>query len=212
MADKPSTQDTIKNLLGDIADSSNKAFNEFLDPPNKSRKSDVPDWFGAAHPMAALAGTPLGTLQAMAAFGGGLNPVAALAGANPLALLAGAPSDRGSGSVNPLAALANANPLAVLAGVNPAAALAGLTGQSAASSPATNPLATNPLATFGQLAGAAAGLPAAVGGLGGLAESLATLPQQIAKLTDLLSSLVGALDTISDVAASAGVRPPAKKG
>ncbi|MFJ3893576.1 hypothetical protein [Streptomyces sp. NPDC090083] len=198
MADKPSTQDTIKNLLGDIADSSNKAFNEFLDPPNKSRKSDVQDWFGAAAPMAALAGTPLGTLQAMAAFGGGLNPVAALAGANPLALLAGAPSDRGSGSVNPLAALANANPLAVLAGVNPAVALAGLTGQSAASSPATNPLATNPLAAFGQL--------------GGLAESLATLPQQIAKLTDLLSSLVGALDTISDVAASAGVRPPAKKG
>ncbi len=80
MADKPSTQDTIKNLLGDIADSSNKAFNDFLDPPNKSRKSDYPDWFGAANPMAALAGTPLGALQAMAAFGGGgLNPVAALA-------------------------------------------------------------------------------------------------------------------------------------
>ncbi|UXX95253.1 hypothetical protein N7U49_31025 [Streptomyces sp. AD2-2] len=140
MADKPSTQDTIKNLLGDIADSSNKAFNDFLDPPNKSRKSDYPDWFGAANPMAALAGTPLGALQAMAAFGGGgLNPVAALAGANPLALLAGASSDRNSGQVNPLAALANANPLAalananplaVLAGANPAAALAGLAGQS----------------------------------------------------------------------------------
>ncbi len=102
MADKPSTQDTIKNLLGDIADSSNKAFNDFLDPPNKSRKSDYPDWFGAANPMAALAGTPLGALQAMAAFGGGgLNPVAALAGANPLALLAGASSDRNSGQVNP---------------------------------------------------------------------------------------------------------------
>ncbi|WP_406119781.1 hypothetical protein [Streptomyces sp. NBC_00989] len=203
MADKPSTQDTIKNLLGDIADSSNKAFNDFLDPPNKSRKSDFPDWFGSGNPMAALAGTPLGALQAMAAFGGGVNPVAALAGANPLALLAGASSDRGSGPVNPLAALANANPLAVLAGANPAAALAGL---SASSNSA------NPLAAFGQLAGAAAGLPAAVGGLGGLAESLATLPQQIAKLTDLLSTLVGALDTISDVAASTGVRPPAKKG
>ncbi|MFI6459286.1 hypothetical protein [Streptomyces sp. NPDC050528] len=206
MADKPSAQDTIKNLLGDIADSSNKAFNDFLDPPNKSNKSDFPDWFGSGNPMAALAGTPLGALQAMAAFGGGgLNPVAALAGANPLALLAGASSDRGSGSVNPLAALANANPLAVLAGANPAAALAGLAGQSPSS---TN----NPLAAFGQLAGAAAGLPGAVGGLGGLAESLATLPQQIAKLTDLLSTLVGALDTISDVAASAGVRTPAKKG
>ncbi|MFD4558276.1 hypothetical protein ACFWP5_28825 [Streptomyces sp. NPDC058469] len=205
MADKPSTQDTIKNLLGDIADSSNKAFNDFLDPPNKSRKSDFPDWFGSGNPMAALAGTPLGALQAMAAFGGGMNPVAALAGANPLALLAGASSDRGSGPVNPLAALANANPLAALAGAtHPAAALAGLSGQSNSSN--------NPLAAFGQLAGAAAGLPAAVGGLGGLAESLATLPQQIARLTDLLSSLVGALDTISDVAASAGVRPPAKKG
>ncbi|MFJ4630922.1 hypothetical protein [Streptomyces sp. NPDC088847] len=206
MADKPSTQDTIKNLLGDIADSSNKAFNDFLDPPNKSRNSDYPDWFGAAHPMAALAGTPLGALQAMAAFGGGgLNPVAALAGANPLALLAGASSDRNSSQMNPLAALANANPLAVLAGANPAAALAGLAGQSTSSH-------NNPLAAFGQLAGAAAGMPAAVGGLGGLAESLVTLPQQIAKLTELLSSLVGALDTISDVAASAGVRPPAKKG
>lgn len=75
MADKPSTQDTIKNLLGDIADSSNKAFNDFLDPPNKSRKSDYPDWFGSGNPMAALAGTPLGALQAMAAFGGGgMNP------------------------------------------------------------------------------------------------------------------------------------------
>ena len=204
MADKPSTQDTIKNLLGDIADSSNKAFNDFLDPPNKSRKSDYPDWFGSGNPMAALAGTPLGALQAMAAFGGGMNPAAALAGANPLALLAGASSDRGSGPVNPLAALANANPLAVLAGANPAAAaLSGLSGSS--NSP-------NPLAAFGQLAGAAAGLPGAVGGLGGLAESLATLPQQIAKLTDLLSTLVGSLDAISDVAASAGVRPPAKKG
>lgn len=102
MADKPSTQDTIKNLLGDIADSSNKAFNDFLDPPNKSRKSDYPDWFGSGNPMAALAGTPLGALQAMAAFGGGgMNPLAALAGANPLALLAGASSDRNSGPVNP---------------------------------------------------------------------------------------------------------------
>ncbi len=51
-----------------------------------------------------------------------------------------------------------------------------------------------------------------MGGLGGLAESLVTLPQQIAKLTDLLSSLVGALDTISEVATSAGVRPFTKKG
>ncbi|WP_405863166.1 hypothetical protein OG407_32920 [Streptomyces sp. NBC_01515] len=205
MADKPSTQDTIKNLLGDIADSSNKAFNDFLDPPNKSRKSDYPDWFGSGNPMAALAGTPLGALQAMAAFGGGgMNPLAALAGANPLALLAGASSDRGSGPVNPLAALANANPLAVLAGANPAAAaLAGLAGSSNSA---------NPLAAVGQLAGAAAGLPGAVGGLGGLAESLATLPQQIARLTDLLSTLVSSLDAISDVAASAGVRPPAKKG
>lgn len=51
-----------------------------------------------------------------------------------------------------------------------------------------------------------------MGGLGGLAESLATLPQQIARLTDLLATLVSSLDAISDVAASAGVRPPAKKG
>ncbi|MGW0832540.1 hypothetical protein [Streptomyces prunicolor] len=205
MADKPSAQDTIKNLLGDIADSSNKAFNDFLDPPNKSNKSDFPDWFGSGNPMAALAGTPLGALQAMAAFGGGMNPAAALAGANPLALLAGASSDRGSGPVNPLAALANANPLAALAGAtHPAVALAGLSGQSSSSN--------NPLAAFGQLAGAAAGLPGAVGGLGGLAESLATLPQQIARLTDLLSTLVSSLDAISDVAASTGVRPPAKKG
>lgn len=203
MPDKPSTQDTIKNLLGDIADSSNKAFNDFLDPPNKSKKSEFPDWFGSGNPMAALAGTPLGALQAMAAFGG-MNPVAALAGANPLALLAGASSDRGSGSVNPLAALANANPLALLAGAaHPAAALAGLPASSNSS---------NPLAAVGQLAGAATGLPGAVGGLGGVAESLATLPQQLAKLTDLLSTLVGALDTISDVAATAGVRTPARKG
>jgi len=200
VADKPSTQDTIKNFLSDIADSSNRAFNEFLDPPSKSKKSDLPDWFPSDHPLAALAGTPVGALQALAALGGTVNPMAALAGANPLAALAGA-ADRNSGAVNPLGVLAGAaNPLAALAGAaHPLAALGG------SSAPA------NPLAAVGQLAGAAAALPAAAGGLGGLAESLATLPQQISKLTELLSTLVGALDAVREVAETAGVRPPAKK-
>ncbi|WEO99880.1 hypothetical protein A6P39_040865 [Streptomyces sp. FXJ1.172] len=206
MADKPSTQDTIKNFLSDIADSSNRAFNEFLDPPNKSNKSNLPDWFPSGHPLAALAGTPVGALQALAAFGA-VNPMAALAGANPFATLADT-ADRNSGAVNPLGVLAGAaNPLAALAGaVNPVAALSGAT------APA------NPLSAFGQLAGAAAALPASAaalpasaGALGGLAESLATLPQQIARLTELLSTLVGALDAVRDVAETAGVRPPSKK-
>ncbi|MFF4396508.1 hypothetical protein [Streptomyces sp. NPDC001480] len=201
MADKPSTQDTIKNFLSDIADSSNRAFNEILDPPSKSRKSDLPDWFPAGLPLAALAGTPVGALQALAAFGGAANPMAALAGANPFAALADT-SDRNSGAVNPLAAaLAGAaNPLAALAGaVNPVAALSG------SSAPA------NPLAAFGQLAGAAAALPASAGELGGLAESLTKLPQQIARLTELLATLVGALDAVQEIAETTTVRPPAKK-
>ncbi|GAB7106927.1 hypothetical protein JCM4814A_52410 [Streptomyces phaeofaciens JCM 4814] len=198
MPDKPSTQDTIKNFLSDIADSSNRAFNEFLDPPNKSKKSDLPEWFPSGHPLAALAGTPVGALQALAALGGTVNPVAVLAGANPLAALADT-SHHTSASVNPLAALTGAaNPLAALAGaVNPVAALGGASASA------------NPLAAVGQLAGAAAALPASAGALGGLAESLATLPQQIARLSELLSTLVDALDTVQSVAATAGVRPSA---
>ncbi|MFS8203768.1 hypothetical protein ACLVWQ_34485 [Streptomyces sp. CWNU-52B] len=213
MADKPSTQDTIKNFLSDIADSSNRAFNEFLDPPSKSNKSNTPDWFSAGYPLAALAGTPAGALQALAAISGGANPMAnplaALAGVNPLAALAGAGAgdrDRGPDAANLLGALAGAaGPLAALAGAggrgaaaaNPLAALAG----------AANPLAalTNPLGAVGQLAGTA-------NDLGGLAESLATLPQQLARLTDLLATLVGALDAVKDVAGAAGVvRQPVKK-
>ncbi|EYT78880.1 hypothetical protein CF54_34545, partial [Streptomyces sp. Tu 6176] len=77
---KNNTQDTIKDLIGDIADSTKKAFDEILDRKDDDR--DCRDWFGPVNPYQALSGLPgdvLRTVSALSALGGVANPVAALA-------------------------------------------------------------------------------------------------------------------------------------
>ncbi|MFF4354069.1 hypothetical protein [Streptomyces sp. NPDC001530] len=133
---KNNTQDTIKDFIGDIADSTKKAFDEILDRIGDDSHSG--DWLNPVNPYQALNGLPgdvLRTVSALSALGGVANPVAALANAanaaagvgaaNPLAALAG-------GAPNPLAALTGGapNPLAAIAGggANPLAALSVATG------------------------------------------------------------------------------------
>lgn len=115
------TQDTIKDFIGDIADSTKKAFDDILD--RRSDDSHAVDWLTAANPYQALNALPgdvLRTVSALSALGGVANPVAALANA--------ANAAAGVGAANPLAALTGGvpNPLAALAGAapNPLAALA----------------------------------------------------------------------------------------
>ncbi|MDT0380554.1 hypothetical protein RM572_17515 [Streptomyces sp. DSM 42041] len=119
MARKRNTQNTFKDLLGDVGDSYKRAFDDLLDRDDD--KGDD-DWFSQAARLQALA-NPAGLLSAMGGPGGG-NPLTALGGAgNPLAALGGA---------NPLAALGGGagggNPLAALGGANPANALSGMAG------------------------------------------------------------------------------------
>ncbi|QIY99761.2 hypothetical protein HEP87_45170 [Streptomyces sp. S1D4-11] len=137
---KNNTQDTIKDFIGDIADSTKKAFDEILD--RKGDDSHSADWLTPGNPYQALNGLPgdvLRTVSALSALGGVANPVAALANAanaavslgaaNPLAALVGAAPNPlaalGGGAPNPLAALAGggANPLGALGGANPLGAL-----------------------------------------------------------------------------------------
>ncbi len=185
-------QDTIKDFIGDIADSTKKAFDEILD--RKGDDSRTADWFTAANPYQTLNGLPvdvLRTVSALSALGGVADPVAALAnaaqggGANPLAALTGA-------APNPLAALVGAAP-------NPLAALGGG--------------GANPLAALGQVTGGAA---SAVSGAADMAEGLAALPRQIAQLSELVASLVGVLEGVQGVAGAVtgggGRAPVARKG
>jgi hypothetical protein len=145
---KNNTQDTIKDFIGDIADSTKKAFDEILD--RKGDDSHFADWLTPGNPYQALNGLPgdvLRTVSALSALGGVANPVAALANAanaaaglgaaNPLAALAGAAPNQlaalGGGAPNPLAALAGggANPLGALGGANPLGALGQVAGGAA---------------------------------------------------------------------------------
>lgn len=212
---KNNTQDTIKDLIGDIADSTKKAFDEMLDRKDDDRNSG--DWLGALNPYQALTGLPgdvLRTVSALSALGGVANPVAALAnaanaaaggGANPLAALTGAGG-------NPLAAAAGpANPLAALApaAANPLGALTGAAG-------AANPLGAlsggaNPLAALGQVAGGAA---SAVSGAADVASGLAQLPGQLAQLTELVANLASVLENVQKVAGplAGATTPAARKG
>ncbi|WP_393096947.1 hypothetical protein [Streptomyces sp. LN325] len=108
------TQDTIKDFIGDIADSTKKAFDEILD--RRGDDGNCGDWITAGNPYLALHGLPgdvLRTVSALSALGGVANPVAALANA--------ANATAGAGAANPLAALTGAapNPLAALAGAPP---------------------------------------------------------------------------------------------
>ncbi|MFF4836304.1 hypothetical protein [Streptomyces sp. NPDC001315] len=186
---KNNAQDTIKDLIGDIADSTKKAFDEILDRKNNDK--DSLDWLNPGNPYQALTGLPgdvLRTVSALSALGGVANPVAALAQA------AGAAA---GGVPNPLAAnpLA-ANPLAALGSgaVNPVAALTG----------------ANPLAALGQVTG---GAVSAVSGAADMAEGLAALPRQIAQLTELVGSLVSVLENVQQVtgAVTGGRAPAARK-
>lgn len=194
-------QDTMKDFIGDIADSTKKAFDEILD--RRGDDSRAADWISAGNPYQALNALPgdvLRTVSALSALGGVANPVAALANAagvgaaNPLAALTG-------GASNPLAALAGAapNPLAALTGAapNPLSALAGG--------------GANPLAMLGQVAG---GASSAVSGAADMAEGLAALPRQIAQLSELVANLVGVLESVQGVASAVtggGGRAPAAR-
>ncbi|WP_369250813.1 hypothetical protein [Streptomyces sp. R41] len=202
---KNNTQDTIKDFIGDIADSTKKAFDEILD--RKGDDSNSVDWLNPVNPYQALSGLPgdvLRTVSALSALGGVANPVAALANA--------ANAAAGVGAANPLAALTGAapNPLAAITGggANPLAALSGAAG-------AANPLAAggaNPLAALGQVAG---GATSAVSGAADMAEGLAALPRQIAQLSELVASLVGVLENVQQVTGAvtgAGRAPAARKG
>ncbi|WP_019890226.1 hypothetical protein [Streptomyces purpureus] len=193
MADKPSTTDTVKDFLSEIADSANKAYNELLDPPrkDKSKNSAFGEMLPFGHPLQAVAGLPTETLRAvgaLAALGGSANPLAAL-----------------GGSANPLAALtAAANPLAALA-------------QPAAAGAAGNPLAALAGAIPGQLPALGGGTPAnplaALSGVGETVGGLAELPQQIARLTELVTTLLTALEAVQGIAGAVGgaVRAPAPR-
>jgi hypothetical protein len=162
MSSKKNTQDTLKDLIGDVTDSYKRAFDEILDRDGRSRSRDS-DWF-VNNPLQALASLN----PTAAALAGATNPVAALTNAAaPLATLAGA--------ANPTAALANA--------ANPLQALGALTGGGGGGAGA----GTNPLAALGQLGGT-------VTGTADTAAVLATLPQQIAKLTELLGTLAPLLE------------------
>lgn len=186
---KNNTQDTIKDFIGDIADSTKKAFDEILD--RKGDDSHSTDWLTPGNPYQALNGLPgdvLRTVSALSALGGVANPVAALANA--------ANAAAGIGAANPLAALAGGapNPLAALTGggVNPLGALGG----------------ANPLGALGQVAGGA------VSGAADMAEGLAALPRQIAQLSELVASLVNVLEGVQGVAGAmtgAGRAPAARK-
>ncbi|MCX4903572.1 hypothetical protein [Streptomyces sp. NBC_00878] len=181
------TQDTIKDFIGDIADSTKKAFDDILD--RKGGDSDSVDWLTPGNPYQALNGLPgdvLRTVSAMSALGGVANPVAALANA--------ANAAAGSGAANPLAALAGAapNPLAALTG-------GGVGG-------------ANPLAALGQVAG---GATSAVSGAADMAEGLAALPRQIAQLSELVGTLVGVLENVQGLTGAVtggGRAPAARKG
>jgi len=180
-------QDTLKDFIGDIADSTKKAFDDILD-----RRGDdyrAADWISAGYPYQALNAFPgdvLRNVQALSALGGAANPGAALANmaaANPLAALTGA-------APNPLAALTGAAP-------NPLAALAGG--------------GANPLAMLGQVAGGASSV---VSGAADMAEGLAELPRQIAQLSELVANLVGVLESVQGVAGAltgGGGRTPAAR-
>ncbi|MEW1860872.1 hypothetical protein AB0399_10915 [Streptomyces sp. NPDC088194] len=194
-----STFDTFKDLIGDVTDDYKKAVDEFLDRDDddddddrgnrksrNKRKSGGAD-LSALAKLPGLAGLPLGTVQALVDAGPAAPALAGLisGAANPLAALAG-----GAGAANPLAALAGgagaANPLAALAGgagaANPLAALAGggLPG----------------LDALGSIAGAA-------GSTANLAETLLSLPGQIAKLTEAVTKL---LDVLPGAATVTGAR------
>ncbi|MEH0416929.1 hypothetical protein [Streptomyces sp. B21-083] len=179
------TQDTIKDFIGDIADSTKKAFDDILD--RRGEDSRAVDWISAGNPYQALNALPgdvLRNVQALSALGGVANPAAVLANAaNPLAALTGA-------APNPLAALTGAtqNPLAALAGGG-----------------------VNPLAALGGVAGGAA---SAVSGAAEMAEGLAALPRQIAQLSELVANLVGVLESVQGVAGAVtggGGRAPAAR-
>jgi hypothetical protein len=200
---KNNTQDTIKDLIGDIADSTKKAFDEMLDRKDDDR--DHRDWLGPVNPYQALTGLPgdvLRTVSALSALGQVANPVAALAN------VAGAAA---GGVPSPFAALtgAAADPLAALgsAAGNPIAALTGAAG-------AANPLGAlagggNPLAALGQVAGGAA---SAVSGAADVASGLAALPGQLAQLTELVANLASMLENVQKVAGPlAGARTPAAR-
>ncbi|MCK1821753.1 hypothetical protein MTQ10_19570 [Streptomyces sp. XM83C] len=166
---KNNTQDTLKDLIGDIADSVKKAFDEILDRDDEDDNCTDRSGFGA--PLQALTGLPADVLRTAGALSvlGVPNPLAALAGggANPLAALTGAPAD----------------PLAAATGVtNPLAALTGAAGAGA-----------NPLAGVAQLAGGAAG---AVQGAAGTVEGLAQLPGQLRQLTEMVSALTRVLENV----------------
>lgn len=166
---KNNTQDTIKDLIGDIADSTKKAFDEILD--RKGDDHDSGDWCNPGQSYQALNGLSadvLRTVSALSALGGVANPVA---GANPLAALAG--------GANPLAAIGSG-----AAAANPLAALTGAVG------------GANPLGALGQVAGGAASV---VSGAAEAAEGLAALPRQIAQLTELIASLASVLENVQHV-------------
>ncbi|MFC7916394.1 hypothetical protein [Streptomyces sp. NPDC057386] len=84
---KNNTQDTLKDLIGDIADSVKKAFDEILDRDDEDDNCTDRSGFGA--PLQALTGLPADVLRTAGALSvlGVPNPLAALAGAgaNPLA-------------------------------------------------------------------------------------------------------------------------------
>src|ERR1044072_3531935 len=99
MSNNKNTPDILKDLMGNMADSSKEAFDDILNRPGKASSGNA---------VEALAGLPANALGALA---GVVNPAAALAAAaNPLAALA-------SGGSNPQAGFTGGgNPLAALIG------------------------------------------------------------------------------------------------
>lgn len=174
-----STFDTFKDLIGDVTDDYKKAVDEFLDRDDDDDDDDRGN--RKSRNKRKSGGTDLSALAKLPGLAGlPLGTVQALVDAGPAApALAGLIS----GAANPLAALAGGAGAA-----NPLAALAGGAG------------AANPLAAL-----AGGGLPGldALGSTANLAETLLSLPGQIAKLTEAVTKL---LDVLPGAATVTGAR------